>query len=1084
MALLVVGALCVILLGPGLEGTVLAQAEVESGSVDGLPPPAPETPAAPAPPTIRALKLAGKLHRSDSDARIRQFLDVKPPFVWDEALTRRVERDLDALGYAAKIELHALPQAAAPAPGVGPDAELVVTVQPIRVVRRLFVRGNWPIFAREVLSYLTWRTGYRLPEGDKLSAEIRKQEEELVRFLQLSGYYDANAIIQLEWDEATPELVDVHIRISLNVGFWRLKYNIGNLNAEGFTLLSKRELYDRFDHCCLWFGRTSNERIADDLKNLLEYYHSKGYAGVRLTKKEIRPDRAHRRVDLDIAIDERKRINIRFPGRKALSESQVRGAMTIFRDNYYSANEFDESAREIYRLYQKSGYYEAKVSWRWRNRDSDPIEVDFLIDEGPLLKIRDLEFVPAPGAPALSFSAAKLEGQIVSRRYPRLGVIGLGQGGFASAVQIEQDLRKLAEFYRREGFPEAKLWVTIGRSRAALDSVALLGLQSTLRSDENSGDLYLRFEIEEGRRELVESVSVTFVGPHDVSEQEVRKVLSLQPGKPYTTVDLLADKGRLSELFGKKAHPYPDIDAAGSQWNEDHTRISMRWQIQEHEKVKFGPILIRGNFATRESIIRRDLPFKAGDDYNASLLLEAEQNLKSRQIFSSVTVVPNPGETDEYLLEAKEKGWKLRRNPIPILIEVIEAHDNSGEIGVFLGVSTDNPFYGAASYTWRNLGGVGAEFEILGELGVRVQSILARIAQPRLLIPNLRLDVKGFWRNENTPSLGLVTFYGANLELTRFIAQTDAQGRRLPPTLRFYTRLEFNISQILVPLSHTEGTTDVTVDGDRTQSLKLTMGVVWDKRVGFWSPSLRLRGLPAQPNPIMPVRGHMLWLQATVAMCCQFSGADFRGSFAAFGAQAMVLRPFGPDLAVEDGWPGGMKRFNFKANLRVNYGIPFVRDALPVVERYYAGGDNATRGYDNQSLKAEEARVPVGALGGDPGYRIQPLGGSVRILSEIEWEFAITQKLFGWPWVGALFVDTGVVADGWQRITWNDVRFSVGVSFLRLLTQFGAISLDYAYPLTLPGQEPLLQSERWRREPWYSHFPGRIHFNWGLPILF
>ena len=58
------------------------------------------------------------------------------------------------------------------------------------------------------------------------------------------------------------------------------------------------------------------------------------------------------------------------------------------------------------------------------------------------------------------------------------------------------------------------------------------------------------------------------------------------------------------------------------------------------------------------------------------------------------------------------------------------------------------------------------------------------------------------------------------------------------------------------------------------------------------------------------------------------------------------------------------------------------------------------------------------------------------------------------------------------------------VPLLRLLTPFGPISLDYAYPLTLPGQEPLLQSDRWKYEPAYAHFPGRIHFTWGMPLSF
>ena len=134
------------------------------------------------------------------------------------------------------------------------------------------------------------------------------------------------------------------------------------------------------------------------------------------------------------------------------------------------------------------------------------------------------------------------------------------------------------------------------------------------------------------------------------------------------------------------------------------------------------------------------------------------------------------------------------------------------------------------------------------------------------------------------------------------------------------------------------------------------------------------------------------------------------------------------------------------------------------------------------ALRAEEVRAPIGPLTGAPAYRVVPVGGNARILSQIEWEFAITPKVGGWPWVGALFVDTGAVFDGFQRFGWNDVRFSVGISLVRLLTQFGALSLDYAYPLVMPGQDSLVQSERWKREPWYVHFPGRIHFNWGMPI--
>jgi len=1048
---------------------ILAQAEVPTSQGATAPSDAPELRVPQDGQVIEQVRIGGTLIGIEKPDMLLRFIDLRLPTQWNEELRTRLGRDLDVLGYQATYST------------VG-STTLAISVRPMRTVRRIYVTGNWPIFEWEILSFVTWRPGYRLPEGEALTAEMRRQERELVNFLRRTGYYDATADFALEWAPDRPEQVSVRISVRLNTGLWRLRYRFGNIRSEGVKLLSPLELRGFFEHCCLWFGRTSTERINEDIKRLVDHYQDKGYAGVRIARREVYPNSKERVVDLDLAIEERKRVELHFVGRKELSVSELRSVVTIFRDNYYSANELDESARNLHRLYQQKGFFDARVKWRWRNRSGDPVEVDFLIHEGPQLKVRDIEFVSGPSAKPLSYPPSRLEEQVRTRRYPRLGVIGLGEGGFASAVALSQDVAHLEDFYRREGFPLAQISVYVARSKEALKSAGLLGIQTALDDSTTRGDLYVRFEVDEGPREEVADVALSFSDSSGLNAQQILQGLQLHSGTAYTAEAMIADKLRLHEQLASLGHPYAVIDPTQSSWNKDHTKVTLRWVVTTKETVKFGPIVIRGNFVTRESIVRRDLPFKEGDVFNRDKLLEAEQNLIGRQIFSSVRVIPNPGETDEYRLEARQKSWQLRRNPVPVLIEVTERYDNSGELGIYVGVSTDNPLYSSANYTWRNLLGTGTEVELRGELGIRVQSLLARIAAPRLWNPFVRLDVRGFWRNENTYSIGQVTSYGANAELTRFVARTDEQGRRLPPTLRVFGRLEFNISQILVPLYRSEGTADVNFDGDRTQSLKASVGVVWDRRVGFEAPALLRRNLPVPTNPLMPVSGFLLSAQMTAALCCAISQGNVNSSFVSFAGQAVVLRPFGPLLRPEDGWPFGMKRFNWKMNLRINYGIPLVRPGLPVVERFYAGGDSSTRGYDPDALRAEAVQSPVGPLPGDRGYRVVPVGGDARFLSQIEWEFAITPKIGGWPWVGALFVDTGAVFDGAQRIKWNDVRFSVGISLVRLLTQFGSLSLDYAFPLTLPGQDTLIQSERWKKEPWYSHFPGRIHFNWGMPI--
>jgi outer membrane protein assembly factor BamA len=152
---------------------------------------------------------------------------------------------------------------------------------------------------------------------------------------------------------------------------------------------------------------------------------------------------------------------------------------------------------------------------------------------------------------------------------------------------------------------------------------------------------------------------------------------------------------------------------------------------------------------------------------------------------------------------------------------------------------------------------------------------------------------------------------------------------------------------------------------------------------------------------------------------------------------------------------------------------------LPLVERFYAGGDTTTRGYDTDTLKSEIVRSPVSPLPGFPGFRVVPEGGNIRFLNTIELQFPIAKSFLGLPlsWAGALFWDVGAILNRWDEAKTSDFRHSIGISVLRLITPVGPLSIEYAYPLT-----QTLAEERWKSSPWYSHFPGRIHFNWGIPL--
>ena len=90
----------------------------------------------------------------------------------------------------------------------------------------------------------------------------------------------------------------------------------------------------------------------------------------------------------------------------------------------------------------------------------------------------------------------------------------------------------------------------------------------------------------------------------------------------------------------------------------------------------------------------------------------------------------------------------------------------------------------------------------------------------------------------------------------------------------------------------------------------------------------------------------------------------------------------------------------------------------------------------------------------------RPVGGSLRILHNIDLQFPILR-----PWYGAVFLDTGVVADSFDGLGASRFRHGVGFSPLLVKLPIGDISLSWAWPLDpQPGDTPI----------------GRLHFNVGL----
>jgi outer membrane protein insertion porin family len=933
-------------------------------------------------------------------------------------MKQRAKGFLDALGYKL-VRLECRPPRA------------LVEVKPHRVIRKIYIKGNWPLFEEEILRRLRFRPGQRLPEGKALAAAIARQEERMRDFLSREGYFDGSLRIKI-----TPTRVAHQVNVEVQVSKGR-RFKVGEVVAEPVRRGRRRQARERaqqaaagqgrpnkselaippdritsfFRHClmlqraerCLFYRRSFNtKRFNEDVEYLIGEYHKLGYPGVRVRKsfevlRDKPPDDA---VRIELKIQERKRIELEFLGNDSIKDRDLRAELTIFDEGAYDDYELAQSARRIHRLYQSKGHLQARVTFS-RKVGEKADRVTFEINEGPRFRIEEVQF---RGNRAVS--TEKLRKVIKTKPFPFLGSIGLGEGGYITATQLKQDVERLEAHYNQLGFPDVKVTGQIAPHPALMDRpgalAAVVGAGAA-----TSGELYVRFTIREGKRAIVEKVYID--GNKLISSDVLLAQLTLKPGRPFAGKRLELDKARLARIYGEKGYPYAEVRAL-EELSLDGTRVSVQFSVVERKRVRFGPVFVRGNFKTRRSVIESDIDFKPGEPFDIRKIELAERKLRKRQLFNMVRL---------QLLGIGEK-----QQEVPVLVSVEERHDDRGAIEFGVGGSTDNLLFGSLAYTNQNVLGFGTSISLKGEVGMKIQSGDLHYRDPRLLGSELKLDVQGFVRNQITERLGEVLTFGGTIALSyEFLP-------RLTGLMRYEIR----------QVKHKE-------DIHRPAAVDESRQVDVFTRTGGIGPALiyDTRDNPLSPTKGYRVEGSMLWASQYLGGTQHFIKFNLSG-------QLFVPLPKGITVAF-----GG----------RYDHGLPLGGDVqLPKVERYFAGGDTTIRGLEEDMAWAELTLAPLAPLAGASYYFVRPQGGNIRLLTNLEIQFPIWREsiLFGLPLMGAVFMDNGMVTNSFFGFEASDFRHGAGLA-LRIVTPVGFSSFEYAWAL-----DP---------ELWDPRF-GRFHFNFGF----
>lgn len=710
---------------------------------------------------------------------------------------------------------------------------------------------------------------------------------------------------------------------------------------------------------------------------------------------------------------------VRFSGNKKYSTSRLRRKLTSKVGEPIDELKLFNDAQEILKMYQKAGLHKTKV-------DPKPVIteelgkgiVTFEVTESPKVKIEDVVFEDAS-----AFTQRKLRRQIKTRRKWMFSWL-TGSGKFKDE-QFEEDKEKLRDFYVNKGYVD-------------------YDLKDVKQEYSKTNRMVLKLQVSEGTQYKVGSVE--FKGNEIYTKEEIRKNsqtlelrrgeksikgLKLKEGAVFSPKDLDRDVEAIRDLYGAAGY----IDArVGPQKNANIEKGTMDviHNIDEGEKSYVERVDIKGNWKTKDRVIRRELAISPGESFDTVRVKISKSKLEQMQFFEKVETTDEPTDVAN------------RRN---LVIAVEEK--NTGNIAVGAGFSSVDNVVGFVEVSQGNFDlfhpptftGGGQKARLRAQFGARRQDYVLTFVEPWFLGKRLSFSTELYHRQLN--------FLSDNFEQT----QTGAKfgfTKQLPHNFIAsinYTieRIDINFSDFYqsqypkeVPITITDPSGTIITNGVQPNPNRpLLLNEEGERLVSRVGGSL---AHDTRNSALLPTKGHRVEASSDLA------GGPFGGDVDYYRLELRAAQYFNPltYFKMEGNWEeffsGHILELAGRVGVIEAYGDgDRGQDRVPLFDRYFLGGLYSLRGYRFRQIGPR-----------DP-FSDEPIGGNTYWFGSAEYSIPIIERLrlaffydIGMVYEDSYSFDPQTLANGDTTRLYND-NWGVGI---RLNLPIGPLRLDYGIPMT------------------------------------
>jgi len=686
--------------------------------------------------------------------------------------------------------------------------------------------------------------------------------------------------------------------------------------------------------------------------------------------------------------------DLRFSGNRRYDDARLRRELEftkrtgIFKTRterievFYSPQRVKSYKDQIEQLYQQQGFGAAQITHRLEDQTADSVVVRFEIKEGKKLVIRGTRVEGNTAFKAKELiKKAKLRAK--SSWVPFLPKK-------YDQLEVDDDVLRLTRFYEDAGYYRVKV------------------RQGENIEGKKGRAVTVVFVVEEGQ--VYDIGQVQFSGNRIFADAELTEGRYDQPGARFSRSELEKDTYDLGEVYRAQGYIYTQVQPVLSARDEE-TQVDLAWEISESRRYRLGEIRVEGlvelddgtlesvPLKTKEFVIVREFELESGDVLDWTKVRRSERRLlnlgyfkKQEEVYPARLKFPPQPEAVEDATNVLDLRLRLEEEPTG-LITFGGGFSTAAGASVFGNVQE------------RNLFGRGWRANVSATLGTRRQAYVIGFTDPHLFNSDYLFGVDLYRRFREA-------YGGREFDETRTGGALRI-GKEIAEDLR--ATLKYKLEEIDIGDIDRGGLRDtirpeVYIE-DTSITSSLEFALVHDTRDYIYNPSrghryagsLEIAGLGGD-NEYWKIMGNASWYHLLT--------------------KKLILA-----LDVEAGWAQAFGGTDF----------------LPLHERFFAGGADSIRGFDEggvgpQDLFAVIRRTSDGSIYSD--IDDVAIGGELEWLTRTELRYPITEQI-----QGVVFVDTGAVWEETDDIDLGELRISAGVGLRISLPIGAAIRLDLGYPL-------------------------------------